>query len=375
MVDREREQRQLLAAAETVPALVVMIGRRRVGKSFLLDRTFTGDRVVSFQGDEQDERHHLDLFGAEVGRVLLGTDALGLPTWDAAFDLLASLSRQQPLTVVLDELQWIKRAQPAIDSVLQRHWDRWDRERAPITLVLASSALTLMEQLLERGSPLYGRATARPWLFPLDYREAAGFATGMGPEELLRRWAVVGGTPQYQVWAGDGPLGQVLAERVLAKDAPLYDEPRHLLREGESIRDRCSRVRSSARTQCSLALRRDGGGPIRSRGTGAVFAVHRGHPAEAVPRLSLRVFPGNWPGRSPPHWRYRDQQCARARQLGYRWRRAFVHAGTFSCGCDGFAWRGPGRGPALTGSHFCSPNATRRSAVGNPWRGDRRYWV
>ncbi len=237
MVDREKEQQQLRGATVSAPALLVMIGRRRVGKSFLLDRTFTDERVISFQGDEQDEHHHLDLFAAEAGRVLLGTDALSFTTWDAAFDFLASQARQAPLTVVLDEFQWLKRAQPAIDSIVQRHRDRWDRDRVPITLVLAGSALTLMEQLLEQGSPLYGRATARPWIFPLDYREAAGFARTKDPEQLLRRWAVIGGTPQYQVWAGDSPLEQVIAQRALAKDAPLYDEPRHLLREGEDIRD------------------------------------------------------------------------------------------------------------------------------------------
>ena len=76
MVDRERERRQLLEASQATPSLIVVIGRRRVGKSFLLERTFAGDRVISLQGDEQDERHQLELFAAEAGRVLLGTDAL-----------------------------------------------------------------------------------------------------------------------------------------------------------------------------------------------------------------------------------------------------------------------------------------------------------
>jgi AAA+ ATPase superfamily predicted ATPase len=237
MVDRDRERQQLLDAARAVPSLIVVIGRRRIGKSFLLERTFTGDRVISFQGDEQDERHQLELLAGEAGRVLLGSDALRFGTWDAALSFLGEQARTAPLTIILDEFQWLKHAQPALDSVIQRHWDRWDREALPVTLVLAGSALTLMEQLLERGAPLFGRATARPRLEPLDYRDAAGFAADQDPEVLLRRWAVLGGTPQYQVWAGDGPLEDVITSRILAKDAALYDEPRHLLREGEGIRD------------------------------------------------------------------------------------------------------------------------------------------
>jgi hypothetical protein len=47
----------------------------------------------------------------------------------------------------------------------------------------------------------------------------------------------LGGTPLYDIWGGSGPVEKVIKERVLSRDAPLYDDPRHLLREGEGIRD------------------------------------------------------------------------------------------------------------------------------------------
>ena len=237
MVDREAEAETLRRAVETAPSLVVLIGRRRVGKSFLLARTLDGDRVVSLQGDEQDESQHLALLSEEAGRRLIGSTALSFQSWDAALTFFGEQAAREPLTVVLDEFQWLKSAQSALDSIIQRHWDAWDRTGVPITLVLSGSALTMMERLLEQGAPLYGRATARPRLAPLDFRQAAEFADTDDPVELLRRWAVLGGTPQYNLWAGPGPLEQVITERILAKDAPLYDDPRHLLREGEGIRD------------------------------------------------------------------------------------------------------------------------------------------
>jgi uncharacterized protein len=237
LIDREREQRQMLKAAASPPALIVVIGRRRVGKSFLLARTFTDARTVSLQGDEQSERQHLDLLAGEAGRTLLGSDALSFASWEEALRFFGEQARREPLTVILDEFQWLMAAQGALDSIIQRHWDQWDRDGVPITLVLSGSALTLMERLLDRAAPLFGRATARPRLQPLDYREAAGFAGTTDPVELLRRWAVLGGTPQYQLWAGEGALEGVIAERILAKDSSLYDDPRQLLREGERIRD------------------------------------------------------------------------------------------------------------------------------------------
>lgn len=237
LIGREREQRQLQNAAGSPPALIVLIGRRRVGKSFLLAHTFAAERTVSFQGDEQDERQHLDLLAAEGGRTLLGTSALVFARWDDALDFFGAQARERPLTLILDEFQWLKAAQPALDSIIQRHWDRWEREGTPITLVLSGSALTLMERMLESSAPLFGRASVRQRLRPLDFRDSAAFAASDEPEDLLRRWAVLGGTPQYQTWAGPGRLEDIVAERILAKDAPLYDDPRHLLREAEGIRD------------------------------------------------------------------------------------------------------------------------------------------
>jgi len=125
MVDRDRERQQLLDAARTAPSLIIVIGRRRVGKSFLLERAFAGERVISFQGDEQDENHQLELFAAEAGRVLLGSDALRFSTLDAALSFLGEQARTAPMTIILDEFQWLKYAQPALDSIIQRHWDRW----------------------------------------------------------------------------------------------------------------------------------------------------------------------------------------------------------------------------------------------------------
>jgi AAA+ ATPase superfamily predicted ATPase len=237
MVDRESEAATLRSAVETAPSLVVLIGRRRVGKSFLLAHALGRDRVVNLQGDEQDESQHLALLAEEAGRRLIGSTALSFGSWDIALTFLGEQAARDPLTVVLDEFQWLKSAQPALDSIIQRHWDAWDRDRVPITLVLSGSALTLMERMLDQGAPLYGRATARPRLAPLDFRQAAAFADTQDPVERLRRWAVVGGTPQYNLWAGSGPLEQVIRERILVKDVPLYDDPRHLLREGEGIRD------------------------------------------------------------------------------------------------------------------------------------------
>lgn len=237
LIDRETERALLLEARSSPPSLVVVTGRRRVGKSFLLSAVLADERVVSMQADEQDARGHLDLLAREAARLLPGAPPLRFEDWDAALAYFAAQAIAAPLVVVLDEFQYLCAAAPALPSILQRHWDRWQRERVPLVLVLSGSAMSFMDGLLAHGAPLYGRATQRPFLAPLDYRDAARFVRTTSAEALLRRYAMLGGTPQYQVWAGDRGFETVLRRAVLATGQPLYEDPLHLLREGEGVRD------------------------------------------------------------------------------------------------------------------------------------------
>jgi AAA+ ATPase superfamily predicted ATPase len=238
LIGRDDERRRLVEAADRPPQLVVIRGRRRVGKSFLIHHSLEGRRQVSLQADEQEETGHLGLLADEIARLLPGSPPLRFSSWDEALRLLTAEAEREPLVLVLDEFQWLLQAQPALDSILQRHWDRWQRSATPITLVLSGSALSLMEGLLDHGRPLFGRADYRPLLEPLDYRTAAELASPrLSPAERLRRYAVLGGTPQYQVWAGGGRTLPLIGARVLRRGESLYEEPLHLLREEQRIRD------------------------------------------------------------------------------------------------------------------------------------------
>lgn len=238
LIDRERELALLREQRESAPSLVVMRGRRRIGKTFLLAHAFTGERVVSYQADEQPRVAQLDAFAAEVARLLPGAPPLRFGSWDEALGFLASQAAERPLAVVIDEFQYACASEPALPSIVQRHWDEWDRQGTPICVVLSGSALSFMEGLLAGDAPLHGRASYRPAIEPLDYRDAAKLArASSSAEELVERYAVIGGTPQYQVWAGERPLERVVRETILRKGAPLYEEPLTLVRQERGIRD------------------------------------------------------------------------------------------------------------------------------------------
>jgi AAA+ ATPase superfamily predicted ATPase len=238
LIDREHELVQLRKQLDSAPSLVVLRGRRRIGKTFLLAHAFAGGRVVSYQADEQPRTTQLASFAREIGRLLPGAPPLSFSSWDEALSFLAAQAAGQPLVTVIDEFQYACASEPALPSILQRHWDRWDREGTRVCLVLSGSALTFMEGLLAGDAPLHGRATYRPTIDPLDYRDAAKLAPARSSaEQLIERYAVIGGTPQYQVWAGERPLKQVVCDTILRKGAPLYEEPLTLVRQERGIRD------------------------------------------------------------------------------------------------------------------------------------------
>jgi uncharacterized protein len=236
VIDRREELDRLRAAAAEAPQLVVMRGRRRVGKSYLLDRAYAEHRLVYFQADEGEARGHLDLLAAELGRLVNAPIAFG--DWNEALGSLDEQARRAPLVVVLDEFQWMLLAEPLLDSIIMRHFDRWERARIPITLVLSGSALTMMEELLESDRPMFGRAGYRPFLQPFDYRDASLFAPkSTDATQKLLRYGVLGGTAQYQVWAGQASLREILKRRILTKDEPLFEEPLQLIRGESAIRE------------------------------------------------------------------------------------------------------------------------------------------
>jgi uncharacterized protein len=238
IVNRESELAELRRLAASPPALVVLRGRRRVGKSHLLQAAFPDGRLVSFQADEQSEAGQLSLLAREAARLLPGAPPLAFATWDDALAFFEAQAGQEPLIVVLDEFQYLCASQPALPSVIQRAWDRWQRASTPILVVLSGGAISFMEGMLGPGAPLYGRADYWPLLQPLDPWAAAEFAAAATPPDaLVERYAVLGGTPQYQVWAGRRSVPAIVREVVLAKGAPLYEEPLNLLRSQEGIRD------------------------------------------------------------------------------------------------------------------------------------------
>ncbi len=210
----------------------ILYGRRRVGKSALLDEFARDKRYVLYQAVEGSAADQLrDLTAA----ILASEDDAGLraaplANWDAAFAHLARMAASGPLLVILDEYQYAAEADPTLASRLQRWWSR-EATHLPIYLILCGSYVRFFVKNVLTG-PAYGRNTGSLQLRPFNYREAALFFPSWSAEDRIRAYAVTGGIPHYLLqFDADRSLAWNIAHNVLQRRAVLYQEAELLVRE------------------------------------------------------------------------------------------------------------------------------------------------
>lgn len=214
------------------PQLRILYGRRRVGKSALLDAFAHGKRHVLYQAVEGSTPDQLRDFTAAILAVEddPGLRAAPLANWDAAFAHLARMAASGPLLVILDEYQYTAEADPTLASRLQRWWSR-EAARLPLYLVLCGSYVRFFVKNVLTG-PAYGRNTGSLQLRPLGYQDTALFFPDWSPDDLVRAYAVTGGIPHYLLQFEPGrSLAWNIAHRVIQRGAVLYQDAELLLRE------------------------------------------------------------------------------------------------------------------------------------------------
>ena len=154
-VDRIAETARLKAAlAGKRPALVVMYGRRRLGKSTLIKRALS-DGDVYFLADRSEGQHQRLLLAKVIAQVFPDFDKLTYPDWESLFRAV-NYRTDRRFTLCLDEFPYIVEQSPEVPSVLQK---LVDEKQLKYNLVLCGSSQNMMYGLfLDSSAPLYGRA-------------------------------------------------------------------------------------------------------------------------------------------------------------------------------------------------------------------------
>ena len=230
-VNRKSELEALRDAFESNKAeLIVVYGRRRVGKTALVLKSVEGFRHLYFLADERSERENLAEFRKKVAE-LLGDDVIARSNldWVELFDYMAR--RGEKLVVIIDELPYLVSSNSAFPSLLQKAWDL-HIQNSKVKLVLVGSSIGMMERLLGYKSPLYGRRTMQLDVKPLKYWHVREFLPHYSPEDLMRVYGVVDGIPAYLRQFDERLSFWENVERLfLRKESPLYTEAEFLLRQ------------------------------------------------------------------------------------------------------------------------------------------------
>ncbi len=160
--DREAEQRELTSIerlSRVSSQMTIVMGRRRVGKTSLLKKTFEKRKHVYFFVARKNERLLCKEYCEEI-QESLGVRVFGeLHSFKDVFAFLLNLAKTTPFTLIVDEFQEFAAINPSVYGDMQNLWDT-HKEDAKLNLILCGSIYSLMKKLFEdRKEPLFGRQT------------------------------------------------------------------------------------------------------------------------------------------------------------------------------------------------------------------------
>jgi len=226
-LDRADEQKRLTRALKADGgALAVVYGRRRCGKSTLIQRAVGSDDVY-YLADQKEPALQIKDLAAEIDRIVPGFSSATYPTWDS---LLRSLDNQleRRISLCFDEVPYLVQLSPELPSLLQKYLDLPGTKR--LNIILCGSSQRMMHGLvLDESAPLYGRAVEILKIQPL---KAGWIRQGLGLQgaAAVEAFSVWGGVPRYWELASQfGTLEEGMRELILDRNGVLHDEPMRLL--------------------------------------------------------------------------------------------------------------------------------------------------
>ncbi len=234
-VDREQEMETLQNEYEREgSSLVVLYGRRRVGKTTLISEFIKDKKALFFLASEESEAQNRTAFKEKTAE-FINNEILRkaeVKSWDILFKSIVQTSFDSKPVIVIDEFQYLGKANPAFPSIFQRIWEEILKDRA-VMVILCGSLISMMEsQTLAYGSPLYGRRTAQIRLKQIPFAYYHEFFPNKSRRELIEMYAVTGGVPKYiELFSESKDIYSAIQKCVLNRSGYLYDEPHFLLQQ------------------------------------------------------------------------------------------------------------------------------------------------
>lgn len=234
-IDRKAEMKTLEAEySREGSALVILYGRRRVGKTTLISEFIKDKKALFFLASEESETQNRNNFKDKAAD-FIESDLLknaSVSSWDSIFKAIMDTKFETKPVIVIDEFQYIGKSNPAFPSIFQRIWEEILKNKS-VMVILCGSLISMMEsQTLNYDSPLYGRRTAQIRLKQIPFKYYREFYPEKDESKLIELYSVTGGVPKYIELLGESDdIYSAIENSILDPSGYLYDEPHFLLQQ------------------------------------------------------------------------------------------------------------------------------------------------
>lgn len=251
---------------DTDATLLILYGRRRVGKTRLLRQWMQQNqaRALYWVAEPSSAAEQLRSFSQALYN-FANPHAPAPPdfsyaSWAQAWQQVAALAQRERFALFVDEFTYILTITPGVAGILQNAWDH-HLSQSNLFLVLSGSHLGMMHRhMLSYQAPLYGRATSQLHLQPLPFGYTQDFFPGYQPDERVAIYAIFGGIPAY--WERIDPslsISDNIRRQLLTPNNLMQAEPRLLLqdfvREPHNYVSILHAIANGARTQKEISVR------------------------------------------------------------------------------------------------------------------------
>ena len=211
MIGRKEEQRLLYELASSGESeFVVIYGRRRVGKTFLVRETFGNDFFFSYTGianrHARQQRNEFAKALREYGWTPKSGDADVPENWFDAFDalraLIAKANTKDRLLIFIDEMPWMDNKKSDFVPAFEHFWNGWASGQRNIMLLVCGSATSwITKKIFRHKGGLYNRATRQIALKPFTLAECSEYfasrGIAMNTQDIIESYMIFGGIPYY----------------------------------------------------------------------------------------------------------------------------------------------------------------------------------
>ncbi|MGN0482449.1 MAG: ATP-binding protein [Lachnospiraceae bacterium] len=233
-IGRERELQSLNQLYDSDQfEFVVIYGRRRVGKTALINQFIRDKNAIYFMGIESNAKQNLENFSQTIleyhSQIQMPSSFL---SFQAALEYVFQLAEKERLILAIDEYPYVAHASRSLASTLQLLIDKY-KDHSKLMLILCGSSMSYMEDhVLSYKAPLYGRRSAQMKILPFDFSATCRYFSHFSGEDKALIYGIVGGTPQYLLQMNDRlSVEENIKHTFLNPTSSLFEEPENLLKQ------------------------------------------------------------------------------------------------------------------------------------------------